>query len=173
VSTSSIVICPAAPGDAPAFNHAGLGAELATVAAGMDAKVLTVPAVDYLATDDIRTQRAHWVAALAVAMSTAGLSTPVALVLFGAAGALAPAVGFSQRAARRAVSGYVLVDADVPTIGGAHEDWPDAPVSYLHSPEAHALNVNQARLRGWHLIGMADAEPFTVTDAIATVVSDF
>lgn len=135
----------------------------------LDVTILSVPAVDYLAEDDIRTQRAHWVATLAVSMSAAAISAPVILVLLGAAGALAPAVGFSQRAARRLVSGYVLVDAEVPTIGGAHQDWPDAPVSYLYSPQAHALNVNQARLRGWDVDQLSDAEPFTITDAIAKV----
>ena len=170
MSTSSIVICPPAPGESRVFDHDGLGVELTSVAQTLAANVLTVPAVDYLETDDLRTQRAHWVAALAVAMSAAQLTTPIALVLVGAAGALAPAVGFSQRAARRSVSGYLMVDADVPTIGGAHEDWPDAPVSYLYSPTAHALTVNQARLRGWHVVSMTDAGPCTVTDAIAAVV---
>ena len=164
------MICPPAPGEVSEFDHAELAPAIGSLPQSLGVKVLTVPSVDYQATDDLRTQRAHWVATLAVAMSTSGLSAPVALVLFGSAGALAPAVGFSQRASRRAVSGYVLVDADVPTIGGAHEDWPDAPVVYLYSAAAHELNVNQARLRGWHLVPLADATPSTISGAIAAVI---
>ena len=148
-----------------------LADELAVLTHALGTRVLPVPQVAYVPDDDARTQRAHWVAALAVGISTAGLSAPVALVLIGAAGALAPAVGFSQRASRRAVSAYVLVDAEVPTIGGAHEDWPDAPVIYLHSPQANELNVNQARLRGWNLVPLDDAAPTTISAAIATLAT--
>ena len=171
MSTSSIVICPPAPGEPEGLDYEELADEFEAMADSHGVRVLTVPTVDYLAADDIRTQRAHWVAALAVGISTAGLSAPIALVLIGAAGALAPAVGFSQRASRRAVSGYVFVDDEVPTIGGAHEDWPDAPVTYLHSPQAHELNVNQARLRGWNLVPLADAAPNTISAAIATLTT--
>jgi hypothetical protein len=53
-----------------------------------------------------------------------------------------PALGFAQRASRRRVAGYVLVDADLPRPGV--QDWPDAPVTYVGGPGAE-----QARLRGW------------------------
>jgi hypothetical protein len=171
VTTSSIVICPPAPGEREGVDLEELADELAVLTHTLGMRVLPIPPVAYVRDDDARTQRAHWVAALAVGISTAGLSAPVALVLIGSAGALAPAVGFSQRASRRAVSTYVFVDAEVPTIGGAHEDWPDAPVTYLYSSLAHELNVNQARLRGWNLVSLADAAPATISAAIATHVT--
>ena len=166
----TIVVCPPAPGDPYVFDFAGLESELTSVATSLGSGVLVVPAVDYEAEDDDRTKRAHWVAALAVAMSGGAISSPITLVLAGASGALAPAVGFSQRAARRLVIGYILIDAELPSVGGAHEDWPDAPVFYLHSPQAHVLNVNQARLRGWDLVAVANTDASTVTDAIAEVL---
>jgi hypothetical protein len=166
----TIVVCPPAPGDQYVFDFAGLESELTLVAASLGTGVMVVPAVDYESQDDDRTKRAHWVAALAVAMSAGAISSPITLVLAGASGALAPAVGFSQRAARRLVIGYILIDAELPTVGGAHEDWPDAPVIYLHSPQAQVLNVNQARLRGWDVVAVANAHASTVTDAIAEII---
>ena len=83
------------------------------------------------------------------------------LVLGGESGAMAAAMGFSQKAARRAVSGYVLVDAVVPPAESRAGDWPDAPVHYVASPAADPLEANQARLRGWTVHEVADAAPTT------------
>ncbi|MGB3014048.1 MAG: hypothetical protein WBB41_05490, partial [Candidatus Nanopelagicales bacterium] len=53
--------------------------------------------------------------------------------------------GFAQRASRRRVVGYVLVDGELPKPGV--QDWPDAPVTYLGTNESHL-----AELRGWDLL---------------------
>jgi hypothetical protein len=151
------------------FDIEGLEIELATVAESLETGVLVVPPVEYEPDDDERTQRAHWVAALALAMSAGAARAPITLVLLGVAGSLAPAVGFSQRAARRLVNGYILVDAELPRVDGTNEDWPDAPVIYVHSPEAHALNVNQAQLRGWDTIEIPDTSSLTVTDTVVQI----
>ena len=76
--------------------------------------------------DDQRTRHAHWVGHLAIALATSGVRAPLLLVLGGSSGALAPAMGFAQKAARRAVAGYVLVDAATPPAESRGGDWPDA-----------------------------------------------
>jgi hypothetical protein len=110
------------------------------------------------------------VAHLAIGLATRSAQAPVLLVLGGDSGAMAAAVGFSQRAARRAVSGYVLVDAAVPPAESRGGDWPDAPVSYVASPAADPLEVNQARLRGWAVHEVPDAAPATV-GAVVTAIA--
>jgi hypothetical protein len=96
----------------------------------------------------------------------------VLVVLGGASGAMAAAVGFSQKAARRAVSGYVLVDAVVPAADSRIDDWPDAPVHYLASPASDPLEANQARLRGWSVHEIPDAGPTTIGAVIAAIARD-
>jgi hypothetical protein len=116
--------------------------------------------------DDPRTLRAHWVAHLSIALAAGGAVAPVLLVLGGTSGVLAPALGFSQKASRRAVSGYVLVDAATPSADTGGADWPDAPVVYLASPAADPLEVNQARLRGWAVHELPSLSAHTIADAI-------
>ncbi|MEI2785443.1 MAG: hypothetical protein V9E82_07055 [Candidatus Nanopelagicales bacterium] len=70
---------------------------------------------------------------------------PVVLVVYGGAGRMLAAIGFSQRASRRRVLGYVFVDAELPKAGVA--DWPDAPVTYIGAREAVV-----AGLRGWDVL---------------------
>lgn len=67
------------------------------------------------------------------------------LVVYGGAGRMLAAIGFSQRASRRRVLGYVFVDAELPKAGVA--DWPDAPVTYIGAREAVV-----AGLRGWDVL---------------------
>ena len=121
--------------------------------------------------DDARTARAHWVAHLSIALATSGAVAPLLLVLGGDSGGMAAALGFSQRAARRRVSGYVLVDAVVPPADDRTEDWPDAPVHYLASPAATPLEVNQARLRGWNVVDVTDLAPTTLADALVVLAA--
>jgi hypothetical protein len=76
-----------------------------------------------------------------------------------------PALGFSQKASRRPVAGYVLIDDQLPkagTAGGA--DWPDAPVTYVATGPDYADTAHQAELRGWTtftgvaaIVGVRDA----------------
>jgi hypothetical protein len=121
--------------------------------------------------EDDRTARAHWVGSLAVSLTAAAVSPPVLLVLAGATGPLASALGLSQRAARRPVAGYVLLDAACPRIDGPVPDWPDAPVAYLASPDADALEVGQSRLRGWQIVQLPDRGAPAITQALRAVVA--
>ena len=120
--------------------------------------------------DDERTVRAHWVAYVAIALSTSSTRGPVLLVLGGRSGALAPALGFSQRAARRQVAGYVLLDADLPAADSEVGDWPDAPVAYVASPAAAAAAIAHAGLRGWRIVQVSDLAPTTLAAALRTLI---
>ncbi len=96
-----------------------------------------------------------WVPRVAVSIGTAApdFDGPVLLVLTGGFAAHAPSLGFAQRAARRPVAGYVLVDPILPTAGS--HDWPDAPVTVVLTPaaddDARSAGL-AARLRGWEII---------------------
>lgn len=135
---------------------------------GLRVRSPDIPPTDPL--DDARMQAAHWVAHLSVALSD-GLRAPVLLVLGGASGALAPALGFSQRAARRAVAGYLLIDADCPAAGAIIGDWPDAPVHYLASAAASDLAVGHARLRGWQRHDIPDRTAATLAGTLAGLLT--
>lgn len=88
---------------------------------------------------------AHCALELARDRTLAGL--PVLLVARGGAGRFLAALGFAQRASRRAVAGYVLVDAQLPNPGV--QDWPDAPVTFVGQSSVAAL-------RGWDVIDGED-----------------
>jgi hypothetical protein len=166
VSLATVVLCPPLPGAPAAFDAVAVA----------DALLDSVPAVSVPPHpvphegDDARTARAHWVAEVALHLAVTGAQAPLLLVLGGSAGELAPAVGFSQRASRRAVAGYVLVDAATPPVDGAVVDWPDAPVTYLATPAADPLHANQARLRGWVVREIAG--PHVIAAAVADVVAE-
>lgn len=85
-----------------------------------------------------------WVAHCALELAQ-GSRQPELLVAYGGAGRMLAALGFSQRASRRRVVGYVLVDGELPRAGVP--DWPDAPVTYIGTRESHL-----AELRGWDLL---------------------
>lgn len=68
---------------------------------------------------------------------------PLIIVAAGAYASLLPAVSLAQRAARRRVLAYVLVDPEYPEVS---EGWPDARVHVLGSPE---FALRTAELRGW------------------------
>lgn len=74
------------------------------------------------------------------------ITEPVELVGIGRFGTLMPRLAFARRAARRAVTGYLLVDCDLPVVSG---DWPDAPVSYLARSDQFATHAKVASERGW------------------------
>lgn len=165
MSVATVVLCPPLPGAPPSYD----------VVTTADALLGSIPAVSAPDAptphpgDDERTVRAHWVAEVAMHLAVTGAQGPLLLVLGGSAGELAPAVGFSQRASRRPVAGYVLVDAATPPVDGGVVDWPDAPVTYLATPAADPLQVNQARLRGWVVAEVADADE--VAAAVAVVAT--
>jgi hypothetical protein len=68
---------------------------------------------------------------------------PLVIVAVGELAALLPAVALAQRAARRQVLAYVLIDPDYPAVS---EGWPDARVYVLGSP---GVDLRTAELRGW------------------------
>lgn len=156
----TVVLCPdlVLP---TAYDRVDFAAEL--LDRGVGVRSPDIPPADPF--DDARMQAAHWVAHLSVALS-GGLRAPVLLVLGGASGALAPALGFSQRAARRAVAGYVLIDADCPAADAVIGDWPDAPVHYLASPAASDMAVGHVRLRGWQRHDVRDLKPATLATTL-------
>lgn len=68
---------------------------------------------------------------------------PLIIVAVGDLATLLPAVALAQRAARRQVLGYVLIDPDYPPVS---EGWPDARVHVLGS---RGVDLRTAELRGW------------------------
>ena len=171
VTTATIVLCPPLPGEPAPYESADVADALLDHPRIGGVRALSPYVPEGLSGDDARTLRAHWVAHLAIALSTDSVAAPVLLVLSGSAGAVAPALGFSQKAARRAVSGYVVIDAATPSLDGAGVDWPDAPVTYVASPAADPLEVNQARLRGWTILEVADLSAPTIADALVSVLA--
>lgn len=98
---------------------------------------------------DERLEVAGWVADQAVTITAAHVETPLILVTRGAANRALPALGFSQRAARHSVVGYILIDGPLPEPSRASADWPDAPVIYVQGPGSDPDIAQAARLRGW------------------------
>lgn len=87
-----------------------------------------------------------WVAGMARPLHAADVPTPLVLVGHGMAGPLLPALARTQRAARRAVGGYVFVDASLPRSGAqthldllraAHSDAADRVHAALHGEAPH------------------------------------
>ena len=168
MSTSTIIVCPPLPGVVAAYEAPDVVDALLDDPRCAGITALSPYVSEGESDDDPRTLRAHWVAHLAIALATGGAVAPVLLVLGGTSGALAPALGFSQKASRRAVSGYVLVDAATPSADSGGADWPDAPVLYVASPAADPLEANQARLRGWTVHEVPSLTPSAIADAVLT-----
>ncbi len=143
--------------------------ELAAQLMAYGVPVLVLPMTDSEPGLDLRTATAHWIAHNAIAMTDAQPEKPLLLVASGSAGTLLPALGFSQKASRRPVAGYVVVDGVLPKAGAA--DWPDAPVTYIATTgiadDSDAASiVRQAQLRGWSVA--TDADPAQVIRGIAS-----
>ncbi len=145
----TVVLCPSPAGHPPA-PWAEVSRQLDD--AGVRHINPDLPLDEGAAAETPSVQMAHWVATCAVAIAVGGAKAPVLLVAHGAAGVVLPALGFSQRAARRGLHGYVFVDADLPAAGRGGGDWPDAPVTYVASPDAPKDAVIQAALRGWNVV---------------------
>lgn len=90
-----------------------------------------------------------WVAHCALTLAAKRDRPPALLVAYGGAGRMLAALGFAQRASRRRIVGYVIVDGELPRAGVT--DWPDAPVTYIGTRESH-----MAELRGWELLPGSD-----------------
>lgn len=116
------------------------------------------PPID--AATDERSAATHWVAHIAVELTAALPMPPLLLVATGPAGAHLPALGFSQRASRHPVMGYVMVNASLPRVPAQTVDWPDAPVDVVTTRDASAESLaaaHLAELRGWTVHAGADA----------------
>ncbi|TDQ52940.1 hypothetical protein [Actinorugispora endophytica] len=141
--------------------------------AGLGAEVLVAEVAD----DDRPPFAARYVARAALEIAAAAPAGPILPVAAGAAGPLLPAIGAAQRAAHRAVAGYVLVDALLPQPGtptraelaaAQHHldppvrppeffteplppgaDWPDAPCGYLRTGDGYAHAARLAGMRSW------------------------
>jgi hypothetical protein len=74
-------------------------------------------------------------------------SPPLVIVAQGDHALLLPAIALSQRTAHRRVSGYVLIDPDLPPVG---DTWPDAPVTVVTDDTDSQASL-QGRLRGWQV----------------------
>ena len=113
------------------------------------------------------TDEGTWVARTAIAITAAVqqslLTPPLLLVFAGEHARQAPHLGFAQRAARRSVHGYVLIDPALPTPGSV-SDWPDAPVTVVLS-EPDTDIERDSRLRGWEVHIGEPVDP--VVDIIA------
>ncbi len=132
---------------------------------GTPSLAIDVPTLD-LSTEEY--DDSDWIARVAIAIGQAGgqLTEPVLLVLAGRHAALAPGLGFAQRAARRAIAGYVLLDPVLPTAAAHH--WPDAPVTVVITPNADddvRSAALAARLRGWDVV--TDDVDITIAEILA------
>ncbi len=85
------------------------------------------------------------------AISAAAPAGPLHVVAFGSSALLLPAVALAQRAGRRLVAEYVLVDPEIPQVTDA---WPDAPVT-VYTTQGAAPAAAHARLRGWSVHPMS------------------
>ena len=167
----AVVLCPPlAPDRQPPRWHAPLATAL------RDAGILvidpgpsTTAPLPMASANEDRLALAVWVSDQAVAITRASPDRRLVLVAFGAALRGLPALGLSQRAARRAVVGYVLVDGQPPAPGGSAPDWPGAPALYLRTPPAQPLGWSVAQLRGWHCL---HADPVRAIPAYVDVWPD-
>lgn len=114
--------------------------------------------------DDQKLAMAAWVADQAVAITAARVEGPLIVVSSGAANRGIPALGFSQRAARRPVVAYILLDGPLPGPSRSGNDWPDAPVVYVCSAGEIDESTGAAELRGWRTL---HADPISAITQIA------
>jgi hypothetical protein len=131
------------------WDPSALAAEL--VGAGMPCVVPDIAAIPA----DLPAQLAdaRRIALTAIWLNTHAVPGPITVVAHGSGARLLPAFGFSQRAGHRLVVGYVIVDAAPPAPA---QDWPDAPVWWVHTsaaPQAVAQAALSAQLRGFRVIG--------------------
>ena len=158
----TVVLCPALDPRAPD----GQRRELAGVLAGWGIHVVIPhlqPREGAEAADE-RMGIAAWVSDQAIAITAAHVEGPLILVSSGDANRAVPALGFSQRASRRSVVAYVLIEGPLPDPSRSGRDWPDAPVVLVTSPDADGAPAAAARLRGWSIV---EGDPIAAVTSIA------
>ncbi|MFM9133980.1 MAG: hypothetical protein ACKOT0_00850 [bacterium] len=132
---------------------------------GASYDVPPMPGVAVLDMSALACDGADWTARAALGIQAASPAAPLLLVAAGSRARHAPALGFAQRAARRAVGGYVLVDPELPA---PRADWPDAPVTVVVTPHADddtRTSALAARLRGWEVL---ESDAVTAIEDVAT-----
>jgi hypothetical protein len=156
----TVVLCPALDSEAAD----GPRRELAAALAGWGIPVVVPRRTQRPSTDldDERLTRAAWVADQAVAITEARVDGPIIVVSSGPANRAVPALAFSQRASRRTIVAYVLVDGPLPEPSRTGADWPDAPVFYVAGAASPSESTRAAKLRGWTTL---------TGDAISTVTA--
>lgn len=162
MSAVTVVLCPALDPTAPD----GSRRELAGILAGWGIPVVIPhrqPRADFEEADE-RLGMAAWVGDQAIAITAAQVEGPMILVSRAEANRAVPALGFSQKASRRNVVAYILIDGPLPDPSRAGADWPDAPVIHVTSPDADAEPGRAARLRGWSTV---DGDPLVLVSEIA------
>ncbi len=162
MSGVTVVLCPALDPGAPD----GSRRELAGVLAGWGVHVVIPhrqPRADLEEADE-RLGMAAWVGDQAIAITGAQVEGPLILVSRAAANRAVPALGYSQKASRRNVVAYILIDGPLPDASRAGADWPDAPVIHVTSPGADAEPGRAARLRGWSTV---EGDPIVAVTEIA------
>jgi hypothetical protein len=158
----TVVLCPALDPTAPDASRR----ELAGILAGWGIPVVIPhrqPRADLEEADE-RLGMAAWVGDQAVAITAAQVEGPLILVSRAEANRAVPALGYAQKASRRNVVAYVLIDAPLPDPSRSGADWPDAPVFHVTSPGADAEAGRAARLRGWSTL---DGDPLELVTEIA------
>jgi hypothetical protein len=162
VTGVTVVLCPTLDPSAPD----GQRRELAGVLAGWGIRVVIPHRQPREGAEeaDERLGIAAWVADQAIAITAAQVDGPLILVSSGDANRAVPALGFSQRASRRNVVAYILVDGPLPDPSRAGTDWPDAPVVHVTTPDADGGPAQAARLRGWSTV---EGDPIVVVTDIA------
>jgi hypothetical protein len=123
--------------------------EVAAELAAYNHRVRIVPDLGESTVDGDLDLAGAWVAHCALELATDPGRPPVLLVAHGTAGRMLAALGFAQKASRRRVVGYVIVEGELPRQGV--QDWPDAPVTYIGEQESHL-----ADLRGWDVLPADD-----------------
>lgn len=156
MSDLTIALLPGLPGEQWSWR------EIAAELAAYNFEVHIVSESDADGTESALDLAGLWVAHCALELARDEARPPVLLVAQGGSGRMLNALGFSQRASRRRVAGYALVDAELPKPGV--QDWPDAPVTYVGTREAA-----MAELRGWDVLPGGDIAADLRTVALQSV----
>jgi len=161
MSGVTVVLCPALDPD----TDDGARRELAAALAGWGIPVVVPHRQPREGAElaDERLLMAAWVADQAVAITGAQVEGPLIIVSMGSANRVVPALGFAQRASRRSIVGYVLIEGPLPDPSRAGRDWPDAPVLYV-SRWGSDDSTRAARLRGWSTL---QEDPISAVTSLA------
>ena len=106
--------------------------------------------LDALAVDPDDNESIPLIARVCAAITRLAPAPPLVIVAEGEWAELLPGIALAQRAARRAVRAYVLLDPVLPAVS---EQWPDARVHALGRP---GFDLRTCELRGWDTHQVSD-----------------